>query len=311
MRRRLGTHLIAIAVACGLVSLAGCTLGSDSVSDQTSSRSEGSTAGSDLHRSLELPILEHGEACPQSAAGRPNPDVARALGSGPVYPILGFEARKKIIELTPDEMQDGMYWHKTLWAIDPEYDGPALIRGRGLNPPQAMRLGYDGRAVSELEFRAEQTNRWRYGPSVTILPGAGCYAFQVDGIDFSKLIVFEATESLEGKPQASVLRLGAGRSAARFTVTALNPPTHTYDVRVRTQSSADISVRIRTWYGQSLRVLDSVGDDLSCNVKRGHADCVSAFPALEAQRAGPWTVIVSKRSGPPVAVRVAVAFNGL
>lgn len=309
-----GAHLTAtLAVACGLAAFGGCTLGSDAASDQTSSRTEEKAATSDLHRSLELPALSGDDACPQSAASRPNPDVGVALGPGPAYPILGFEGEKKTVELTRDELQAGSYWHKTLWAIDPGYDGPVLIRARGLDPPGAIRLGYDEQALTELELPAKQTARWRYGTSFTILPGPGCFAFQVDGSDFSEVIVFEASESkmllLEGKPQIGVLKLGPGRSSARFAVTALDPPTHTYDVRVRTEASADISVRMRTWYGQSLRVLESVGDELSCHVRGGRADCISAFPALEAQRPGPWTVIVNKQSGPPVTVRVAVTFN--
>jgi len=55
-----------------------------------------------------------------------------------------------------------------------------------------MGFGYDNRELPELEFHARETDRWRYGPSVTILPGPGCYAFQVDGTTFSEVIVFEA-----------------------------------------------------------------------------------------------------------------------
>lgn len=224
------------------------------------------------------------------------------------------------MELTADERRGGAYWQKTLWAVDPQYDGPVLIRGRGTSPPHELRFAYDNRELRELEFPAEETDEWRYGPSSTLLPSPGCYAFQVDGADFSDVIVFEAAFSeelaakeraLEGKPQVGVLRLPAGRVSGRFTVTALDPPTHTYDVRVETAASADIRVSMRTWYGQRLHVLDSVENDLSCHVRRGRAECLAAFPALEAQRAGPWTVIVTKRPGPPVAVRVAVTFSSL
>jgi hypothetical protein len=41
-------------------------------------------------------------------------------------------------------------------------------------------------------MRAERSDSWSYGPSLTILPGPGCFAFQVDGTNFSSVIVFEA-----------------------------------------------------------------------------------------------------------------------
>ena len=111
--------------------------------------------------------------------------------------VLGFEGGKRVVELRADERRGGSYWHKTLWAIDPEYDGPVLIRGRGIRPSQAMGLGYDGQVFTELELPAEKTKRWRYAPSFTILPSSGCYAFQVDGASFSEVIVFAAAESRE------------------------------------------------------------------------------------------------------------------
>jgi hypothetical protein len=58
-----------------------------------------------------------------------------------------------------------------------------------------MGFGYDDREVPELEFRAQETDRWRYGPSFTIVPGPDCYAFQVDGTSFSKVFVFEAAKA--------------------------------------------------------------------------------------------------------------------
>jgi len=71
-----------------------------------------------------------------------------------------------------------------------------------MDSPQAPRFAKPSAApggseelVTELEFRAEETDSRRYGPSVTILPGPGCYAFQVDGSNFSKVIVFEAARA--------------------------------------------------------------------------------------------------------------------
>jgi hypothetical protein len=158
-----------------------------------------------LHRALHLPSVAAGAPCPVTDGGRPNPDVAIALGPGPAYPVLGYEGNrappdpKAVVPLYREERRGGAYWHKTLWAVDPKYDGPVLIRARGLDPAQLVQFaepsaapGGSAELVGELEFRREQTNSWRYGPSMTILPGPGCYAFQVDGTTFSEVIVFEA-----------------------------------------------------------------------------------------------------------------------
>jgi hypothetical protein len=320
--RSAAVALAVLAVVLGSIGLGGCTMDSDASSDAASSSSYATSAEPDLHRPLELPQLAAEEPCPRTPGGRPNPDIGVALGSGPVYPVLGFEkpppASKGLVRLYDNELRDGAYWHKTLWAVDPGYDGPVLIRGRALETPHALQFvvpsgapGGSQRQAGELEFRTEESETWRYGPSITVLPGPGCYAFQVDGTTFSNAIVFQAVHPLEGKPQRQTLRLAAGNATGRFEVTAFDPPTHTYDVRVRTDASADISVWIRTWYGQHLRVLDSIEGDSSCHVRNGEADCLFFFPALEAQRAGPWTVIARKRSGPPVTVRIEVMFNPL
>jgi hypothetical protein len=115
--------------------------------------------------------------------------------------------------------------------------------------------------------------------------------------------------TLAGRPQAAFLRLGRGRSSARYTITALSPPTHTYDVRIVAPVSAAISVRIRTWYATSLSVLNTTRDKTWCNTRGTRSICLLRFPRLEAQQAGPWTVIASKRSQPAATVRVAVTFS--
>jgi hypothetical protein len=116
-------------------------------------------------------------------------------------------------------------------------------------------------------------------------------------------------ESLSGVPQGATLRLPRGQATATFEVTALDPPTHTYDVGIVAPASADVRVRIRTWYGQQLRVLDSTKDTESCHARLRVSVCHTFFPLLEAQRAGPWTVIVTKRSARPARVEVEVTFE--
>jgi hypothetical protein len=189
-------------VGClALLALAfGCS-GNETTSNGQTASERKSDRSNELRRPLHLPSVAPGAACPRTAGGRASPDVAIALGSGPAYPVLGFEgdhvppSPKAVVPLYANERKGSLYWHKTLWAVDPAYDGPVLIRGAGIDPPQEMGFGYDNRELPELEFPAQETDRWRYGPSFTILPGPGCYAFQVDGTNFSKVIAFQATRA--------------------------------------------------------------------------------------------------------------------
>jgi hypothetical protein len=95
----------------------------------------------------------------------------------------------------------GWYLHKTLWAISPRYSGPVLIRGRRVDRPGLVRFGGSTatpRAMvrsSTPTFRmtADTTREWRYYPTETLLRAPGCYAFQVDGTDFSFVLVFRAS----------------------------------------------------------------------------------------------------------------------
>jgi hypothetical protein len=117
--------------------------------------------------------------------------------------------------------------------------------------------------------------------------------------------------ALVGRPQTGDLHLAGGVSSAHFTITALSPATHTYDVLVATAASADLSVGFETWYGRWLGAQYSTKGTLgsNCKVARGRMACLSHFPELAAERGGSWTVVASKRSGPPVSVRVTVTFH--
>jgi hypothetical protein len=116
-------------------------------------------------------------------------------------------------------------------------------------------------------------------------------------------------ESFSGQPQGATFRMAPGRSTARFKITALDPPTHVYDVRIVAPDSADVGVRIHTWYGGTLHVLGSTRDPDWCKVRRRRSVCQLPFPLLEAQRPGLWTVIVTKRSDAAATVKVAVTFR--
>jgi hypothetical protein len=116
------------------------------------------------------------------------------------------------------------------------------------------------------------------------------------------------TDGVVERPQPAELVLFAGRSSARYRITAPSPAKYTFDVSVTAPASANVAVNMRTWYGTTLTVLDSTHDRAWCSRRGSHDICFLPFPFLPAQLAGTWTVIASKQSGPPATVRVVVTF---
>ena len=90
---------------------------------------------------------------------------------------------------------NGWYGLKTLWLTMPAYQGPALIRGGRIDAPGAMAFG-EGPVVGELVIPPGDTlnenSGFRTAPGGTYFKASGCYAWQVDGIGFSTIIVFRA-----------------------------------------------------------------------------------------------------------------------
>ncbi|HYZ78743.1 MAG TPA: hypothetical protein VE596_15365 [Gaiellaceae bacterium] len=130
-----------------------------------------------FERPLRLPRVRHGARCPTSRVSRAARGVGATLGRGPAYPVLGGAIAGA---------------NKTLWAVAPRYRGALLIRGRRLDGRGVLRF-WPSR-TSRMWWRGlwqEERPRWRYGPSTTLVPSPGCYAFQVDGTTFSSRIVFE------------------------------------------------------------------------------------------------------------------------
>jgi hypothetical protein len=74
------------------------------------------------------------------------------------------------------------------------YSGPILIRGRELGGAGAVGFGEGHVPYDELQLLGTAMGaapaRW---PSFTRVKGPGCYAYQVDGTNFSAVIVFRAT----------------------------------------------------------------------------------------------------------------------
>jgi hypothetical protein len=155
-----------------------------------------------LHRPLHLPRLAAGATCPVSPVDRRldwkpiNIFGVSGIGPGPVYPGLGGTGGHVTVSA---DTQYGGPWlgGKLFWYVRPTYRGPILIRGRRLDANGLM--GFDGarRPEPELRIHTYDTVSWSGQPagsrgvpsSVRVLQ-PGCYAAQIDGTRFSRVVVF-------------------------------------------------------------------------------------------------------------------------
>ena len=117
------------------------------------------------------------------------------------------------------------------------------------------------------------------------------------------------TTSIIGRPQAANLALASGRSSARYVITAPDPARYGFDVSVTAPASIDVAVSIHTWYGAVFpSILSSSHQSGACRLRGSQDVCFELFPFLPAQRAGAWTVVAAKQSGPAAIVRIVITF---
>jgi hypothetical protein len=156
-----------------------------------------------LRRPLHIPHIAPGSACPTTAAtGQlPSPPfVGTKFGRGPVYPGFGRVDRALIhfqYPPPPNSAWPNSAWsgQKVMWISSPRYHGPTLIRGRQLDGPNRLRFDHGEVPSVEKRIRTWGRNagsRWGASASLTRLRAAGCYGYQIDGLTFSRVIVFQA-----------------------------------------------------------------------------------------------------------------------
>jgi hypothetical protein len=146
---------------------------------------------------LRLPTLPAGFPCPVSRVDQRvdfhRYGIGDGIGSGPAYPIGLADG---VLELVWNTTEFRGRWggQKVLWWAHPRYRGPVLIRGGRLDAPGRVR--FERGALPPLELRiprrADPLARGRGRPSYTRLRVPGCYAYQIDGLGFSRRIVFRA-----------------------------------------------------------------------------------------------------------------------
>lgn len=154
-----------------------------------------------LHRPLHLPRVEPGAPCPVSRA-RPvrlaPRDVSVLPGPGPAYPVLGVGTVLGFV-WPPLPSQTHFYgkdWsgNKVMWIVAARYRGPVLVRGRQLDGDNVVRFDFGSLPRAELRIGTELTGTSpvRRVPGYTRVRAPGCYAYQIDGAGFSRIVIFEA-----------------------------------------------------------------------------------------------------------------------
>jgi hypothetical protein len=153
-----------------------------------------------LQRPLQLPKVPPGVPCPASE-GQPLTTPAFggvALGTGPARPLIapgpGDQDPRHGIKVgsAPDR---GWYSFKTLWFTEPSYQGPVRIRGARVDGQGQVAFGERADAGELVIPPGPTVNSgagYREAPGGTWIREPGCYAWQVDGVGFSTVIVFSA-----------------------------------------------------------------------------------------------------------------------
>jgi ketosteroid isomerase-like protein len=155
----------------------------------------------ELKRPLTLPTVGPSAKCPTTTGRRfHTSDVGGfALGDGPVRALVASGsaalAGRGILVFRPSGGRWGWYQSKTLWLAFPDYHGPLLIRGRQIGGSRPTVFGEAPTLVDPQLGPGATLNGsagYREWPGGTWLRTPGCYAWQVDGTDFSEVITFEA-----------------------------------------------------------------------------------------------------------------------
>jgi len=162
-----------------------------------------------LHaRRLHYPTLASGAPCPISPAHTFSPAFGLGLGSGAVHPFGFTPDSQPAAYASPHQTSSGVVPGLTElgWAVAPTYGGAVLVHGAQLDGshPVAFKGGYVQRGyqgdwaeapqLTELRLIGypNEGRAWTLYGSYIRLGAPGCYAFQLDGADFTDILIFQA-----------------------------------------------------------------------------------------------------------------------
>lgn len=160
-------------------------------------------------RPLELAALAPGAACPVTPGHLFAVGMDPGQGTGPVYATAPGADQGALLLQPPSSLgARGQGWagQKVIWFVGTAYQGPVLIRGRRLDGPGQLRFngGLDQEyafddladapllAALRLEGDSSAGEPWPGWPSYARVRTPGCYAYQVDGLNFTEIIIFQA-----------------------------------------------------------------------------------------------------------------------
>jgi hypothetical protein len=153
-----------------------------------------------LSRPLHFPVLRPGQGCPATPGHPLHTSLfsGTALGTGQVRVMVESQAgaaRRGIAKLLTHTSAPGWYGFKTLWFSVPSYQGPFVIRATRLGAPGPIAMGEAprlGPLVVPPGAVMNEAGGYRQAPGGTWVKSPGCYAWQVDGLTFSDIIVVRA-----------------------------------------------------------------------------------------------------------------------
>lgn len=152
-----------------------------------------------LKRPLHFPVLRSGQPCP-ATPGHPlntRDFGGMALGQGLVQPLISGssdDVARGTADLLTHTSEPPWLAFKTLWVAVPAYRGPFLVRAKRLDGPGSIGVGGTPEETSLAVPAAPAGSRpdYRAVPCCTWVRQPGCYAWQVDGLTFSEIIVVRA-----------------------------------------------------------------------------------------------------------------------
>jgi hypothetical protein len=152
-----------------------------------------------LNRPLRFPALRPGQRCPASRGSPVSTDLfgGIALGNGPVRVVIAGagDVRHGVADLIDPTSAPPWLGLKTLWFAVPAYQGPFIIRAERLGRPGPVAQGEEP-LIAPLVVPPGPTlnggQGWRTAPGGLWVKTPGCYAWQVDGLNFTEIIAVRA-----------------------------------------------------------------------------------------------------------------------
>jgi hypothetical protein len=163
-------------------------------------------------RPLHLPSLDAGAPCPAMPGHlfAPAFGVGLGVGGGMVYAMAPGAAEGSLRYTAAGAFAGGgSEWggQVVLWAVSLGYGGPVLVRGHQLDGPNELRFNgglHDPNAIDSPALAPVLTDLrllpvpngdgepWGTSLAYTRVRAPGCYAYQIDGLSFSDVVVFQA-----------------------------------------------------------------------------------------------------------------------